>query len=285
MKNFCIKALVFVCVIGLTSFVSDRFLMPGSFYLHKGDKINLHLLSGDNFTKEGESQYNASQTLKFNLYEGKKVTDLTKVTADKASPVLNYTLNNTGLGLIEMSSKPQNDIVPRDEFLAYLTDQGYDAFAEKNKNATKLNFVERQHLFLKTLFSVDDKGGNLYKQNLQNEFEIVLQQNPFKQNYGDDMSAAVYFKGKPLKDCNVMLYIRTTGGTVVPQKFSTDTEGKIYFNLTRNGVYMLRAMQMIEAPEGGDVDFITWNTTFTFAFTNNEDLPNTYKEFGLGDTH
>ena len=283
MKPSYVKILIMLVVIGLTAFTPDHFLLPESFYLHKGDKLNIHSLIGDNFGKEDENRYNSKNTTKFNLYEGSKKTDLTKVAKDSASPVLSYSLTNTGLALVEMNTKPELNVIPRDEYLTYLSDQGFDALTEKLKNTNKLNFTERANRYLKTLFTVDNPGGSVYDKDLQNDFEIILKQNPFKKNYGDDISAVVNFKGKPVKDQNVMLFIKTEAGNVYPQKLSTDATGKIYFTLSRDGIYMLRALNIV--PTDKDADFEAWSTTYTFAFSNRNDMPNTYKEFGFGDKH
>ena len=283
MKHFYVKSLILLSIIGLTAFAPDHFLLPESFFLHKGEQLNVHLLTGENFNREGEYKYSTARTLKFNLYEGSKKTDLIKVAKDSAAPVLSYKLANSGLAMVEMNTKGEFNSIPRDEFLTYLTDQGFDTLSQKLTNTTKLNFIEKQNHYLKTLFTVDNPGGNVYEKNLGNDFEIILKQNPFKKNYGDDIAAQVMFKGKPMKDGNVMLYIKTESGNVHPQKMSTDATGNIYFTLTRDGVYMIRAVNIV--PTDNDADFETWSTTFTFAFSNRNEMPNTYKEFGFGDKH
>jgi uncharacterized GH25 family protein len=283
MKHLFVKSLILLSIIGLTAFSADHFLLPESFFLHKGDQLNVHLLMGENFNRDGEYKYSAARTTKFNLYEGSKKTDLTKVAKDSAAPVLSYKLVNSGLALVEMNTKGEFNSTPRDEFLTYLTDQGFDTLSQKLVNTAKLNFTEKQNHFLKTLFTVDNPGGNVYEKDLGSEFEIILKQNPFKKNYGDDMSALVNFKGKPMKNCAVTLYVKTGSGNVHPQKLSTDATGLIYFTLTRDGIYLLRAVNI--QPTDKDADYETWNTSYTFAFSNRNDMPNTYKEFGFGDKH
>lgn len=282
MKHLYVKILVLFSIFGLLAFIPDHFLMPENFYLHKGDKINLHLLSGENLVKDREVPYTAKQTTKFMIYEGKKKTDLSKIVKDDASPLLNYTLENSGLALVEMNTNELNDI-PREDFLPYLTEQGYDDIAEKLKNSNALNFTEKYNRFLKTLVRVDKDGGNDYSKVLNDDFEIVLKKNPYKLNYGDDLTAVVYFKGKPYSG-PVFLYIRTESGNVYPQKLESDASGQVYFNMSREGIYLIRATKF-EASKGKEADYESWVASFTFSFTNHDDEPNTYKEFGFGDKH
>ncbi|HEY9197436.1 MAG TPA: DUF4198 domain-containing protein, partial [Mucilaginibacter sp.] len=116
------------------------------------------------------------------------------------------------------------------------------------------------------------------------EYEIVIKQNPYKADYGDDVTAEVLFRGKPLKDAAVILYVKTINGNVFPQKLSSDASGLIYFKLSREGIYMLSSVH-IEASKDKNADFESWGTTYTFAFTNNGTMPDTYREFGFGNKH
>jgi hypothetical protein len=283
MKHNYVKVLIFFSIIGLVAFTPDQFLMPENFYLHKGDKLNLHLLTGESLNKDAEVGYNAAKTTKFALYEGSKKTDFLKTTKDSAAPVLSYSLMNGGLALVEMNTNELNDI-PREDFLTYLTEQGHEDIADKLKNSNKLNFTEKYNRYLKALVTVDDPDGKAYEKELNNDFEIILKQNPYKLNYGDDISALVNFKGKPFKAGTVFLYIKTASGNIYPQKLSTDNLGKIYFSVSRDGIYLLRATQF-ETSTSKDADYETWTASYTFSFSNRNDSPNTYKEFGFGDKH
>ncbi|MBK0380283.1 DUF4198 domain-containing protein [Mucilaginibacter segetis] len=284
MKHFYVILSIMFILFGLSSFAPDHFLMPQSFYLHKGDKLDLHLLTGDNFNKDGEVKYNSLNTASFILYEGSKGTDLTTMVKDSAAPVLNYTMDNSGLALIAMNTKPEINDVPREEFLSYLKDQGYEDLADKAQSGNKLNFAEKTHYYLKTLVSVDDNGGKVYDKELKSDFEIILKQNPYKKNYGDDVTVLIKYKGEPLKRANAYIYVKTESGNVYPHKLGTDDSGQIYFTLTRDAIYMIRCVH-IEPLKNGDADFETWSATYTFAFSNQSIMPNTYREFGFGDKH
>jgi hypothetical protein len=284
MKHLYIKISVILSAIVLLAFAPDTFLLPESFYLHKGDQLNLHVLTGTNFVKEGESRYSTAKTVTFNLYEGSKKTDLTKIAKDSAAPVISYPLNNNGLGMVEMHNKAEITDIPRDQFVTYLSEQGYDNLAEKLKNSNSLYFTEKSTRYLKTLFTVDNPSGNIYEKVLNNDFEITLKQNPYKKNYGEDITALINYKGKPLKNSPAYLYIKTASGNVYPQKFDTDAQGLIYITLSRDGIYMIRCVH-IEESTGKDADYETNSTSFTFAFSNQNEMPNTYKEFGFGNKH
>ncbi|MBL4676555.1 MAG: DUF4198 domain-containing protein [Mucilaginibacter sp.] len=282
MKQLYVRFILFFAFIALVSFVPDHFLLPEHFFLKKGDTLNLHLLLGENLAGESELQYASKQTTKFNIYEGKKTTDLTKTVKDNAKPLLKYNVDNNGPILISLNNDELNEI-PREDFLAFLTEQGYDDIADKLKNSNALNFTEKYNRYIKTLLTVGDGGGNEHSKVVGDDFEIIVKQNPYKLNYGEDLTATVTFKGKPY-DGPVWVYIKASSGNIYPQKLNTDAQGRVYMNVSREGVYMLRATKF-EASKGKDADYESWVASYIFSFRNHDDEPNTYKEFGFGDKH
>jgi uncharacterized GH25 family protein len=283
MKRFVYLILAVLLIIGFTAYAQDFFLLPGSFYMKKGDNINLHLLSGNEFAKEGEYKYDGAKISKFVLYEGKKQTDLSKLPKDTASNILNYKLESPGLATIEVI-KSENVESERNKFLKYLSSEGLDQIAEEAKANNQQYFVEKTTRYLKTLVTVDKPTDRDFEKPLNEEYEIVIKQNPYKADYGDDVTAEVLFHGKPLKDAVVILYVKTINGNVYPQKLSADASGLIFFKLSREGIYMLSSVH-IEASKDKNADFESWGTSFTFAFTNNGSMPDTYREFGFGNKH
>jgi uncharacterized GH25 family protein len=274
---------ILTAAITLAAANHDFFLLPESFFLHKGDKLNLHLLSGDVFTKDEEIKYQAGKTAKFALYEGSKKTDLTKVAKDTAEPVLNYTMVNTGQALLEMTRGYEFKDYSRDRYAEFLADQGLDKLSEKVKSGSQFRIKEKYTRYLKALVSVDNQDGSAYEKVLNDDYEIILKDNPYRKKYGDDMNAVLKFKGKPVKGAAMALYIRTTSN-VYTQNLITDSKGEVTFTMSREGIYLLRSVR-IEASTDKDADFESWWTSYTFPFSSSDELPNSYKEFGFGDKH
>jgi uncharacterized GH25 family protein len=285
MKRIGFLLFALLLIIGFAASSQDYFLLPQSFYLKKGDKLNLHLLSGNEFQKDAEYKYEAGKISKFMLYEGSKKTDLSKAPApkDTSANILNYQFENSGLALIELV-KSESIESERNKFLKYLDNEGLDKIAEDAKNSNQQYFVEKSNRYLKTLIAIDKANGKDFDKPLGEDYEIVLQQNPYKASYGDDVTAQILFKGKILKDAVVIVYVRTINGNVFPQKLSSDALGQVYFKLSREGIYMVSSVH-VETSTDKNADFESWGATYTFAFSNADSKPNTYKEFGLGDKH
>jgi hypothetical protein len=263
----------------------DYVLLPENFVLHKGDKLNLHLIRVSQFTMTDELKYESSKTAKLNIQNGKKETDLLTAAKDSASPIISMPLESEGLHTIHMVRKSITDDIESDDFIKMLEDEGFTQYAEKAKNGSKDSFREKYTWYLKSLVEVEKNSPNGFEKPLNDEFEIVLKDNPYKGNYGQDMVAQVRLKGKPVANVVVLFYIRTlAGANIFAQKLSSDKEGQIYFKLSREGIYLLRALYTEPSKDKG-ADFETWMATYTFGFTSANEMPNTYKEFGFGNKH
>lgn len=260
-------------------------LLPENFILHKGESLNLHLITANQFIKEYELKYEHSKTAKFSIQAGSRKTDLLTVAKDSASPVISMPMENEGLNTITMVRKSVTDDIESDDFIKMLEDEGFTQYAEKAKNGSKDSFTERYTWYMKSLIEVEKNSANGFEKPLNEDYEIVLKDNPYKGNYGDDIIAQVRLKGKPAVNAVVTLYIRTaTGNAIFAQKLSSDKEGQVYFKLSREGIYMLRSLYTEPSKQKG-IDFETSMASFTFGFSSSNTMPNSYKEFGFGDKH
>ena len=173
--------------------------------------------------------------------------------------------------------------ISRKKYVNYLTDNGLDKIADGLKQFQQ-SFRQKTVCVAKTLVAVDKNSGSVQEKPLKEDYELVLKQNPYKGNYGDDITAVLYFKGQPIKAEKVTLIVRTPKGTEFPQLLATDETGSVFIKLSREGTYMLQAIH-IEPSKDQTVDFEAWQTSFTFAFSSTNTMPNSYKEFGMGGVH
>lgn len=284
MKRTPIFILILAGFIGIAATTHDYFLVPESFFLHKGDKLDLHLLTGDTFIKQDEVKYQPAKTTRFMLYEGSKKTDLTKIAKEGAAPLISYPLETKGQALVELILNTDYNESSRDSYADFLTGEGLDKLGEKVKSASQFRIKEKFIRYLKTLVSVDDHDGNAYEKTLNENYEIILKDNPYKKRYGDDMSAQIKFEGKPAKGATVMLYIKAISGNVYTQKLIADAKGELTFTMSREGIYMLRSVR-IEPTTDKDADYQGWWSSYTFPFSSSDELLNSYKEFGFGNIH
>ncbi|BAU52172.1 DUF4198 domain-containing protein [Mucilaginibacter gotjawali] len=276
--------LILAAAIGLAATTHDYFLLPENFFLHKGDKLNLHLLEGDLFLKQNEVAPQTAKIISFVLYSGKKKTDLTSLAKDTSILLKDFPMETSGQSLVSITTGVDHSNYSRDNYADFLTQLGNDKLADKIKNGTQFRVKEKHARYIKTLFSVDNHDGSDYEKVLGEASEIVLKDNPYKKQYGDDMVAQLLFSGKPAKGEVVALYIKSLGGNVYTQTYTTDNKGEISITMSREGIYMLRSVH-VEPTGDKDADYVSWWTTYTFPFSSSDEMPNTYKEFGFGNVH
>jgi uncharacterized GH25 family protein len=283
-SRYCL--LILLITAGFAANAQTYYLIPEKFYLQKGDKLNVHLVSTDDFTKQTDVKYQAAKTAGFYLYEGKKKTDLAPmaVSTDSVAPIISYKANEEGLIMMSMTALPTAAEMSRSKFLRTLDENDPDNIADKVKNGNQLFYKEKFTNYTKTLVAIDKTGGSIFDKPLNEDYEIILKQNPYRGNYGDDITGLILFKGKPIANAAVTLFVKTVGGNTFPQKLSSDATGLIYFKLSREGIYAL-VTSHTEQSKDKTADFETWRATFTFAFSSTNELPNSYREFGFGNVH
>jgi hypothetical protein len=283
MKRFRLLLSITLVSIGFGAKAQNYLLLPEKFYLQKGDKLPMHIIASDDLTKQTEVAFQQDKIKSVFMYEGKKKVDLSS-TVTGTDSVVSYPINEDGLTLISMTTKPAANEMSRSKFLRTLDIDDPDNIADKVKNSNQLFFKEKYTYYMKTLVQVGEPGGKAFDKSLNEDYEIILKENPYKFNYGDDVSAQILFKGKPVSAAVVMLYIKTAGGNLFPQKLSSDNTGMIYFKLSREGVYILTTRHSAQIKDK-DADFESWRASYIFAFSSNNQMPNTYREFGFGNKH
>src|ERR1700744_3731570 len=98
-KKYPLIILVFGALLAISA-THDFFLLPENFFLHKGDKLNLHLVEGDQFVKSREVGFHAGKVATVSVLSGKKKTDLASFSRDSIAMVMDYPVETTGQNLI-----------------------------------------------------------------------------------------------------------------------------------------------------------------------------------------
>ncbi|HYK75473.1 MAG TPA: DUF4198 domain-containing protein [Daejeonella sp.] len=261
-----ILLIVMICVVGACiAYSHDYFLLSDSFFLKKGETLQVHLLVGDHFKDLQERKYQSSHTGDFHLYEGGKKHDLRASSTDSLAPVLSRKMDNAGLALVAMERKASEIELDKAKFLEYLREEGLSDMTQLVETQNKNSYKEKYTRYLKTLVMVEKPVGGLHNQKTDHQLEILLLQNPYKLKYGDDMIAEILFKGKPLANKNVEVLTKSLNGSVFNFGYHTDTNGRIYFKLNRTGTWMVRTVHM-QPTTDKDADFESFWASYTFGF-------------------
>jgi uncharacterized GH25 family protein len=257
-----------IIISAIATLAHDYFLLPADFFLKKGANLNVALMVGDEFKDLEERKYQSSITKTFSLRTSKKPVDFLILSTDSVVPVLNYKTTELGLHLVEMSRNYASITLEKDKFLNYLVAEGLLKIQDSLIKSPQLNFTEKYTRYLKTLVSVDKPNGGVYNEKIGHQLEIILDNNPYKLNYGDDLSATILFKDKPLKNTTAELVVKSGDGKTHVTKLNSDLNGKIYFKVNREGTYLVRLVYM-QACKDKSADFESWWASYSFAYKLN----------------
>ncbi len=249
---------------GLSVIAHDFFLLPDDFFLRKGDQLKVKLFVGDEFKDLKERKYESTKTNVFRLH-GSKVLDLKPLSQDSVMPILDYKMQEEGLALVEMTRNYADISMTKENFIEYLEEERLNKMDEEIKTSDKTNFKEKYTRYLKTLVNVEKPNGSLYAEKLGHELEIILNKNPYKTRYGDDISATIFFKKKPLPGAAIEVLVKSGQHEAHITPLTTDKEGTIFFKLNREGVYLIRMVYMEKSKDAG-VDYESWWASYSFGF-------------------
>lgn len=278
MKYNILLTLFALLFIALGANAQDNYLVAEKFAVNKGEKLNIHLLYGDQFKNDGELRYDGSITSKFMLYSGGKKIDVIKASKDSAAPVLSYPVPSQGIAMVDMVRQIPPTAIDRDVYAAFLSNEGMAKLAETVNNSNQSRFTEKKTSYMKTLVKVDKNSGGDFDKPAGDDYEIVLKSNPYKLNYGEDITAIIYIKGKPAPaSVPLDVFVKTRSGSIYPQKLQTNAKGEVAITASREGIYLLRCSQTIPST-GSDADFESIQAAMTFVFASENDSPNSYDE-------
>ena len=251
----------------------DVWLLPDRFHIARGETMTLRQFSGIELENADEVELFRRSTPTFQLITPDDTIDLLGelpgMSTQPVMPVLERSLDFDGLALVTMEHTFIHTAFTADEFVEYLEHEEYNVDDFEDRLAGRLFELER---YARTMIQVGDSvDGNAYRRVLDQRIEIVLRQNPYVLELGDELEARIVFDGKPLEDRAVMAFSQTAGRAVTKRTARTDANGVAAFTLDRKGVWLLRLVHLrpCDEPDDDPCDGADWESfwaSFTFNF-------------------
>ena len=242
------------------AYAHDIWLQPDRFVLSKGDTLTVRQLVGDELETEEETELLRWLTSRFDLITPDGLVDLLSELPDirtqpVVKPVLTRKLDFEGLALVTMDHAFIYEDWSHEQFLEYLEHEEFDIEAFEPHMGRGPIESERYRQTLKALVQVGGvTGGDLHKRVVGQRVEILLLQNPYLLDPGDDLEAQVLFKGKPLRDRVVMAF-NTDGQRPVSESTArTNADGIVRFKLDQSGIWLIHLVHMLPCAERADLD-------------------------------
>ncbi len=244
----------------------DHYLLPEKFFLKAGERLVVHQYVGDEFKQEEEKGVQYYITKTFQWITPRRTLDLLRRYADSTLPLASEPIDFDGLGLLAMARGHARVELTGEKFTQYLKEEKLDGIlAMRDTMAARPVEREKYTRFLKTLVqSGANRRGNAYEKQLGHTLEILLLKNPYTLRPGEEMTAQVLYRGRPLERGSVEAISKDAAGTVTVQAMKTDKSGKIRFPLRTVGTWMVRITHMIPSTDA-TADWESFWASYTFA--------------------
>jgi uncharacterized GH25 family protein len=245
----------------------DIWLHAERFTLGVGDTLVVHQLLGDELAVDllhtddtMELPVLRDMTPRFTLLSHEGTVNLLAELPDMRTqpvvkPVLSRSMDFDGLALVAMEHATIYTEFENDVFVEYLQHEALDRKEYRRHMGSRPMQGEAYARNLKLLVRVgNSSGGEVYKQVLGQKIEILLLQNPYRLDPGDDLDIQVLFDGAPLPDQLVRAYNSDASGPVTNHRARTNLDGIARIKLDRDGVWLIRLVHLFPCSGRSEVD-------------------------------
>lgn len=264
MKKAC--TILFVLLASFITLSHDYWFKADLFILTSGDILKLHLLVGDDLEVELERSFQPHKTLSFDLYTDSGRENLLASDIDTLIPVLTRKVNFDGLGLVSMERDFSYIELTPDDFRNYLE---HEFIQDDEKIIAELGNREmereRYARSIKALIKAGERNyctQKLYKKVLGHNLEIILLNNPYELEDGDQIVVQLLRKGEPLAGKKVMALNKTD--KFIEHIQVTDREGKVTFTLDNHGMWVIRSLNLYPCQNCEEVDWESYWASYSF---------------------
>jgi len=264
-------ALILSLLVVRVSYAHDVWLLPERFSLAKGDTLTVRQMVGSGLEVEEELSLLRRITTRFELLTPEGVTDLLGQLPDEKTrpvvkPVLERKMEVEGQALVTMEHGFIQTQFPNKQFLEYLEHEEFEIERFRDAMGSRPAQRERYARTLKCLVQVGEAAkGDLHKEVLGQKIEILLLQNPYLLDAGDDLEVRVLFDGKPLRDHLVTAFNGDGKRLVSRSKARTNVDGIARLKLDRKGFWLIRLVHLQPSTGRSDVDWESYWTSYSFA--------------------
>ncbi len=169
-----------------------------------------------------------------------------------------------GLLVIGYWSNPSPLQQTPEKFSQYLKEEGLEAVAALRASRGQAGAV--REIFSRSAKSLVLSGQTDQTQgdrSLGFAFELVAERNPYTMDAGQDLPVRLTYENRPLAGALVVAINRAHPAQKLTARSGKD--GRVRFRLPRGGVWLIKAVHMVEAPAGANAEWASYWASLTFA--------------------
>ena len=165
---------------------------------------------------------------------------------------------DSSLLILGYQSHPKPIILPAATFNQYLKEEGLDAIAELRTRRNQTN-SEAREIFercAKSLVRYGTPANAQADRALGFTLELVAEKNPYTLHAGEDLPVSLMYEGRALPGALVVAMNRSNPMSKISAR--TDRTGHVKLRLPEDGVWLVKAVHMIPAPDGSNADWASF---------------------------
>src|SRR5262245_49498365 len=183
---------------------------------------------------------------------------------DGSDPAGFFRVTTPGLLIIGYRSNPSAIEQTAEKFNQYPKEEGLEAIAalRARRNQTGAKARELFSRCAKSLLVSGSPSKAQVDRALGFTLELIAERNPYGLNSGQELPVRLIYENRPLTGALVVAMNRLHPSE--KQTARTDDAGRARFKLDQNGMWLIKAVHMVEAPAGADADWISYWASMTF---------------------
>ncbi|MGY2131890.1 DUF4198 domain-containing protein [Hymenobacter sp. HD11105] len=252
---------------------SELWLLPPRFFVAVGSRHNLHIFVGDDFIGERWSG-KSSRLVSLQQYTASDSIDLTAAATSTDTIHTAIAFQKPGLHLLALTTTNVFAEMASDKFTAYLQEAGLDYALALRRQRGEIAKPGRElyrrcakTLIVAGLVSTTD---STFARATGQPLELIPEQNPYTMKAGAALTVRLLANGKPVSRALVQVWQRGAPGQKNTRrtKLYTNQSGRVLFQLSAPGSYMVSAVCMVPTTNRQTADWQSTWTTLTFGFVS-----------------
>jgi uncharacterized GH25 family protein len=256
----CAAAAALLCSLPLAA--HDFWIEPTAFSAVPGQTVGLKFRVGEQLAGDALPLI-PSRVIRFIVHDGDAHQPVTgRPGADPAGFVKT---SRPGLLVVGYHGRPSYSELEADKFGTYLAEEGLDAIlalrARRGQSTSKAREIYSR--CAKSLVVVGAPASSMSDRYLGFPLELVAERVPHLLRAGEPLPVRLTYEGKPLAGALVVAV--NTANPAMKQSMRTDPQGRAVLKIKPGGMWLVKAVHMVEAPAGSDADWSSFWASLTFA--------------------
>jgi uncharacterized GH25 family protein len=259
------QVFVAACVALATTplFAHDFWIEPTRFEPEVGQSVGLRLRVGERLA--GDAVPLLATHVKRFVVVGSEGADQQPVAGRRGDdPAGSVRAAAAGLHVVGYWSHPSSIELPPEKFDAYLRDEGLDAIAaQRAARASSTAPVREQYArCAKSLLQVGPAAPSQADRRLGLPLELIAERNPYALGADHRLPLRLIYQDRPLAGALVVAINSLDPAARLSAR--SDTEGRVSFALRPGGMWLIKAVHMVEAAADSGADWSSLWASLTF---------------------